>query len=221
MSEARTFTAGRPTQLFEMRFEPGEDGPNYDVSPDGKWFVVPRGDAAPPSRELHLVLNWFAEVTARTGSVGASRRPGAALGAGVASAIGMLASIASGIRRPQDWLWPSLLAAQAAPTTEAALRDALQRYSAALQSLDASAVKKVQPSIPVDTLAKAFSDMRELKVEIDAIKVLSSDAATARVSCRVTQTLTPKAGAKQTTTLTRVMRFRRSGGAWVIDAFER
>ena len=104
---------------------------------------------------------------------------------------------------------------------ETGVRDALQRYSAALESLDANAVKKVQPSIPVENLAKAFKEMRELKVIIDAVRMLSVDGNTARVSCRVTQTLTPKAGAKQTTAVTRVMRLRRDGEAWVIDAFER
>ena len=104
---------------------------------------------------------------------------------------------------------------------ETGVRDALQRYSAALESLDANAVKKVQPSIPVDNLAKAFKEMRELKVTIDAVRMLSVDASTARVSCRVTQTLTPKAGTKQTTAVTRVMRFRRDGETWVIDGFER
>ena len=106
-------------------------------------------------------------------------------------------------------------------TAEIGVRDALQRYSAALESLDANAVKKVQPSIPADNLAKALKDMRELKVAIDAVRVLSIDGATARVSCRVTQTLTPKVGAKRTTTVTRVMRLRRDADTWVIDSFER
>ena len=108
-----------------------------------------------------------------------------------------------------------------AGVAEPAIRDTLQRYSAALESLDAGAVKKVQPSIPADNLAKAFRDMRELKVTIDEVRVLSADPATARVSCRVTQTLTPKVGAKQTTAVTRVMRLRRDAAAWVIDGFER
>ena len=108
---------------------------------------------------------------------------------------------------------------QAAATTEAGVRDALQKYSAALESLDANAVKKVQPSIPVDNLAKTFRDMRELKVEIDAVRVLSMEGTTARVSCRVTQTLTPKAGSKRTTAVTRVMRLRRESNSWVIDGF--
>jgi len=115
-----------------------------------------------------------------------------------------------------------LLRAQPAPTSaETAVRAALQRYSAALESLDPQAVKKVQPSIAVDNLAKAFKDMRELKVDIDEVRVLSLEAATARVSCRVKQTLTPKAGSKQTTAVTRVMRLRRDADSWVIDSFER
>lgn len=109
----------------------------------------------------------------------------------------------------------------ASTTADTAARETLQRYSAALESLDASAVKKVQPSISVENLTKAFKEMRELKVAIDAVKVLSSDANSARVSCRVAQTLTPKAGSKQTTAVTRVVRLRRAGEAWVIDSFER
>ena len=63
--------------------------------------------------------------------------------------------------------------------------------------------------------------MRELKVTIDTIKVLSTDGATARVSCRVTQTFTPRAGTKQNSTVTRVMLLRRQEAVWVIDGFER
>jgi hypothetical protein len=144
--------------------------------------------------------------------------------------------------------WSVTVAAQApAPSpqpgplsaTDDAVRDTLQRYSAALERLDPDAVRKVQPGIPVATLTKAFKDMRELKVMIDMIRVLSADGPTVRVSCRVTQTLTPKAGAKQTTTVTRVMRLRPPAGVkaapplgavkpgpifdepWIIDAFER
>jgi hypothetical protein len=63
--------------------------------------------------------------------------------------------------------------------------------------------------------------MRELKVMIDAVRVLSSDGGIVRVSCRVTQTLTPRAGSRQTTAVTRVMRLKQDAGAWVIDGFER
>jgi hypothetical protein len=110
---------------------------------------------------------------------------------------------------------------QSPDRTEAAARELLQQYSAALASLDAEAVKKVQPSIDVETLRKAFREMKTLDVSIDAIKVLSSEASVARVSCRVTQTLTPKAGSKRSTAVTRVLRLRRLDAAWVIDSFER
>ena len=60
------FSADRPRRLFETRFDVGDNGPNYDVSPDGKWFLMPRSERGPVPGELHLVLNWFNEVTART-----------------------------------------------------------------------------------------------------------------------------------------------------------
>ena len=104
---------------------------------------------------------------------------------------------------------------------ELAFRATLDKYAAALTSLDANAVKKIQPSVPMESLARAFRDMRELKVDIDAVRVISIDGATARVSCRVTQVLTPKAGSRQTTAVTRVMRLRREAENWVIDGFER
>jgi hypothetical protein len=113
------------------------------------------------------------------------------------------------------------LRAQGTDKVEPEVRDLLQQYSTALESLDADAVKKLQPSIDVDNLKKAFKEMRELDVTIDTIKVLSVDAAVARVSCRVTQTLTPKAGSKRTTAVTRVLRLKRVQSAWLIDAFER
>ena len=104
---------------------------------------------------------------------------------------------------------------------ENGVHEALRRYAAALESLDAQAVKKVQPSVAADSLARAFRDMRELKVVIDGVRVLSIDGASARVSCSVMQTLTPKAGARRTTEVTRVVRLRRDGRVWVIDNFER
>jgi hypothetical protein len=119
---------------------------------------------------------------------------------------------------------PSIGTAPQAPADralEVSAADVLQRYAAALEALDADAVKKVQPSIAVDTLKKAFKQMRTLDVSIDNIRVLSSDGASMRVSCRVAQTLTPKAGSRQTTTVTRVLRLRKQEASWIIDGFER
>jgi uncharacterized protein YndB with AHSA1/START domain len=72
------FSAGRPRRLFEIRFDASDNGPNYDVSRDGQWFVMPRSDRGPAATELHLVLNWFAEVTARTAAANAGHLKGAA-----------------------------------------------------------------------------------------------------------------------------------------------
>jgi hypothetical protein len=104
---------------------------------------------------------------------------------------------------------------------EAAVSTALERYSTALESLDAESVKKVQPAIDVESLKKAFREMRALDVTIADLKVLSSDAAVVRVSCKVTQTLTPRAGSKQTTAVNRVVRLKKHEDGFVIDAFER
>ena len=117
---------------------------------------------------------------------------------------------------------PSGLSAQAAnPAVGPAVRVALERYADALESLDADAVKKVQPSIDLEGLRRAFGEMRALEVEIDDIRVLSGDRTSARVSCRVTQTLTPKAGTRQKSTVTRVVRLQQQGTGWVIQNFER
>jgi hypothetical protein len=104
---------------------------------------------------------------------------------------------------------------------EVAIRDTLRQYSTALAHLDADAVKKVQPSIEVENLRRAFKEMRALNVTIEDVRVLAADDTMARVSCKVNQTLTPKAGSKQTTAVTRVMRLRRQVGSWIIDSFER
>ncbi len=97
----------------------------------------------------------------------------------------------------------------------------LEQYTLALESLDADAVKKVQPSVDTTSLRNAFRQMRSLAVELDSIAVLSATDTTARVSCRVKQTLEPRAGSKQATTVTRVLRLRRPQSTWIIEAFER
>jgi len=130
---------------------------------------------------------------------------------GLMALVLMLCSLVLHAGVPQDQL----------TAAEPGVRETLQRYAAALERLDVNAVKKVHPSISADNLAKAFKEMRELKVTIDTVRVLSADGAAARVSCRVAQTLTPKVGTKQTTTVTRVMRLRRESDSWVIEGFER
>ena len=101
------------------------------------------------------------------------------------------------------------------------IREALEQYASAFESLDPAAVKKVQPSIDAELLKSAFKQMRSLEVAIDDLRLLSADVSATRVSCRVTQVLIPKAGSKQTIAVVRVIRLRKHDDIWVIDAFER
>jgi len=59
-------TLAKPSMLFEGRYQTGAPsflGPNYDVSPDGKHFVMVREDETTANTEIHVVLNWFEELT--------------------------------------------------------------------------------------------------------------------------------------------------------------
>jgi Tol biopolymer transport system component len=66
IASTAAFSASRPRRLFEGRFDAEDNGPNYDVSPDGKWFVMSRNEQGTAPGELNVVLNWFNEITART-----------------------------------------------------------------------------------------------------------------------------------------------------------
>jgi hypothetical protein len=105
---------------------------------------------------------------------------------------------------------------------EAAAKEIFQEYAAGYESLDADRVKKLQPSMDLGELRRAFRDIREIKMTIDNIKVLTADGPVARVSFRVTQIVTFKAGGKRDpTVVTRVVRLRKQEAAWLIDGFER
>ncbi len=66
-----TFSAGNPQMSFEGPYPAPNDGVTYDVSPDGKRFLMiklaqPSGTSpAPP--QLVVVLNWFEELKRATG----------------------------------------------------------------------------------------------------------------------------------------------------------
>jgi hypothetical protein len=116
---------------------------------------------------------------------------------------------------------PRPVAPQPHPLDEA-VRETLQRYEAAYESLDAQQVKKVHPSLDADALRQLFNGFRALEMKIDDVRVLSSEGATVRVSCKITQTYTPKAGKRETSPpVTRVFRLRKQEASWVIDGYER
>ncbi len=60
-----TFQAGQPVTLFVGRYDApamSSGSIDYDVSPDGRHFVMVRRDDELVPRQLYMVLNWFREV---------------------------------------------------------------------------------------------------------------------------------------------------------------
>ncbi|HEX5110139.1 MAG TPA: protein kinase [Vicinamibacterales bacterium] len=60
------FSSAPPRPLFQVGFDVGNDGPSYDVSPDGQWFLMTRGSQVQPPAQLDIVLGWLNQVTGRT-----------------------------------------------------------------------------------------------------------------------------------------------------------
>ena len=57
-----TFEAGAPVTLFDAHITPGGGGFEYDVTGDGKRFLIATtsSPAPPPSPPLNVVVNWNA-----------------------------------------------------------------------------------------------------------------------------------------------------------------
>ena len=62
-----SFQPGKPTLLFEGSFELEGIRHNYDVSPDGKRFMMVQREESSESApdRLHVVLHWFEELERR------------------------------------------------------------------------------------------------------------------------------------------------------------
>ena len=60
------FSAGQARALFEGPYEVVEGARNYDVTPDGKRFVMIRSDNASAPQRLYVVSNWFEDLRARS-----------------------------------------------------------------------------------------------------------------------------------------------------------
>jgi len=55
--------AGRARRLFEWPYEPSYPVfRSFDVSPDGRHFVMMQPDGEPPPPQFRIVLNWFQEL---------------------------------------------------------------------------------------------------------------------------------------------------------------
>ncbi len=68
ISPGPEFKAGKPAPVFKERFQRRNEGANYDVSPDGQRFLIPREDTQFAAQvRIHVVLNWFEELEKRAG----------------------------------------------------------------------------------------------------------------------------------------------------------
>lgn len=63
---APAVNVGAPRRLFEGHYERSDIGRNYDLSPDGKRFVMIRSDEREATPRMHVVLNWIEELGSRT-----------------------------------------------------------------------------------------------------------------------------------------------------------
>ena len=66
VQQASSFAAGNPQVVFDGPYIVRAPGPTYDVSPDGKRFLMIKaaqttGTASTPP-QLVVVLNWFEEL---------------------------------------------------------------------------------------------------------------------------------------------------------------
>jgi serine/threonine-protein kinase len=61
------FSAGKPRVLFQGPYEPSPgSNPNYDVSPDGKRFLMLKQvEQDQPATQINVVLNWFEDLKRR------------------------------------------------------------------------------------------------------------------------------------------------------------
>jgi hypothetical protein len=59
------FTYGKPSTLFESRYETVDGARNYDVAGDKLSFVAVRSEGMIESRHFNVVINWFSELRAR------------------------------------------------------------------------------------------------------------------------------------------------------------
>ena len=60
-----SFRAEKPRRLFSGRFTGAGRDSSFDVSPDGKRFVMVKSDDASALRELTVVQNWFDDLKRR------------------------------------------------------------------------------------------------------------------------------------------------------------
>jgi eukaryotic-like serine/threonine-protein kinase len=60
-----TFRATKPRLVFEAKILPYPDSFSYDVTPDGDFLMVERGESDTPPTQINVIVNWLQEVRQR------------------------------------------------------------------------------------------------------------------------------------------------------------
>ena len=62
VSMSPSFSPGEPIRLFDAdALKGGGSAPGYDVSPDGRQFIIARPVGDPPRPSIRVVQNWYEE----------------------------------------------------------------------------------------------------------------------------------------------------------------
>ncbi len=101
----------------------------------------------------------------------------------------------------------------------ALVRQALHRYRAAYDGLDAGSAQAVWPAVDEGALARAFDGLASQKLTFEECRV-QLQRETAAATCRGTTRYVPKVGSREPRTEPRVWNFllRKSGGEWKIES---
>ena len=119
---------------------------------------------------------------------------------------------------------PAVVPASAPPAAiptapdQSGVEAVLRRYASAYRALDASAARRVWPSVDEKALARAFQNLSSQEVSFDDCAI-SIRGVVANASCRGQASFVGKVGSREPRTESRTWQFalRRDGGDWLIE----
>jgi hypothetical protein len=201
------------------------------VTPAERPAVPPPSAPLPPSRDVVTAALTPRESPERMRDA----LPGAAVPAATASATGAAPPIspapptsapdsapeatAPGASRPAvSRAVNSPVVVRAAVPDEQLVRETLQRYRAAYETLDVNGAREVWPAVNESALARAFDGLQSQRLTFDDCNVELSGPA-ARAECHGSARYVPKVGSREPRVESRVWNFtlRKSGEAWHIE----
>jgi serine/threonine-protein kinase len=108
-----------------------------------------------------------------------------------------------------------------AVSDEDSIREALRLYEAAYESLNAQAVARIYPGLPMERLEATFKQYRSSDLEI-MVRGIQFEAGrtSAVVDARVTYTFQPVSGRRMSNTLNQQFRLAKAGAGWRIEAIK-